>query len=267
MRRVWVVGFAVAMMLVLAGCPTPPPAGYRPPVLESIDVTPSTVAPGETMVAVLDVRDDIGIVGPVVRTLTTPSGSRLTGRDHCSSDMTPVEGVTHVLVTVTCTVPTFASNGTWRLEMLIHDSTPPVLQPGLTTQVRFDVAGGTEDRRGPELVSHSIEPAVVDQETTFVLSARLRDDALPIAVGQARDGRIYFAKLFAQNSVFNCKDPLYTPVSATEVDVTVSCAPSNYYVPGRSEPGVHLGRVVMIDALNQESFNDIVIDVQPAPGA
>jgi hypothetical protein len=267
MRRVWLGGFAIAMMLVLAGCPTPPPAGYRPPVLESVEVTPSTVAPGETVVAVLDLRDDQGIVGPVVRTLTTPSGSRLTGRDHCSSEMTPVEGVTHVLVTVTCTVPTFASNGTWRLEMLIHDSTPPVLQPGLTTQVRFDVAGGTDDRRGPEMVSHSIEPAVVDQETTFVLSARLRDEALPVTIGAAGDGRIYVTKLFAQNSVFNCKDPVYTPASANEVDLTISCSPSNYYVPGRAEPGVHLGRVIMTDALNQESFDDVVIDVQPGPGA
>lgn len=267
MRRVWVGGFAIAMMLVLAGCPTPPPAGYQAPRVESIEVTPTTAAPGETVVAVLDVRDDQGVTGAGPRLLTTPSGSTLNGRDHCSSEMAPQDGMTHVLVTVTCSVPAFASNGSWRLEMVIQDTTPPLLQPGLTTQVRFDVAGGTEDRRGPELVSHSIEPAVVDQETTFVLSARLRDEAPPLAVGQARDGRIYFAKLFAQNSMFNCKDPVYTPVSATEVDVTISCAPSNYYVPGRSEPGVHLARVVMIDALNQEAFDDIVIDVQPAPGA
>jgi hypothetical protein len=178
--------------------------------------------------------------------------------------MAPQDGMTHVLVTVTCTVPSFASNGAWRLEMLIHDTTPPLLQPGISAQVRFEVAGGTDDRRGPELVSHSIVPAVVDQETSFVLSARLRDDALPLAVGQSKDGRIYFAKLFAQNSMFTCKDPVYTPVSATEVDLTISCTPSNYYVPGRSEPGVHLARVIMIDALNQESFDDLVIDVQPA---
>lgn len=264
MRRVWVGGFAVAMMLVLAGCPTPPPAGYRPPQVESIEVTPTTAAPGETVVAVLGVRDDQGITSAAPRLLTTPSGTTLNGRDHCSSEMAPQDGMTHVLVTVTCTVPSFASNGSWRLEMLIHDTTPPLLQPGITAQVAFDVAGGIEDRSGPVLVSHSTDPAVVDQETTFVLSARLRDDALPLAIGQAGDGRIYFAKLFAQNSMFNCKDPVYTPVSATEVDLTISCAPSNYYVPGRSEPGIHLGRVIMIDALNQSTFGDIVIDVQPA---
>jgi hypothetical protein len=263
MRRAGVAAFAVAMMVVLAGCPTPPPAGYQPPRVESVEVTPSTAAPGETVVAVIDVRDDQGITSAGPRLLTTPSGTTLTERDHCSSEMAPQDSMTHVLVTVTCTVPSFASNGSWRLEVLIHDTTPPLLQPGITAPVEFEVTGGLDDGTGPVLVSHSTQPAVVDQETTFVLSARLRDDALPLAVGQARDGRIYFAKLFAQNSMFTCKDPVYTPVSTTEVDLTISCTPSNYSAPGRSEPGVHLARVIMVDALNQVSFDDIIIDVQP----
>ncbi len=267
MRRVWVGGFAIAMMLVLAGCPTPPPAGYRPPTVDSIEVTPQPVQPGDTVTMVLDVRDDFGLTTAFGRDLTTPSGSQLPDMGRCSTELAPQAGMTHVLVTVTCEVPDYASNGTWRLEVRLLDSSPPVLYPGTTRVIPFEVTGGTEDRRGPELVSHSVEPTVVDQETTFVLTARLRDEALPVRIGSGGDGTINFAKLFAQNSMFTCRNAAFAPVSATEVDVTISCSPSNFYNPGRAEPGLHLGRVIMRDALGQESFDDIVIDVQPDPAA
>jgi hypothetical protein len=265
MRRLGIAGFVVAMGALLTGCPVAPP-GYQPPKLVSSQVSPAPAHPGDTVTFTLDVTDDGAVTAAVPRRLYTPSGSRLPSQYDCDSEMAPQGDFHHVVVTVTCPLPQGASNGTWQLEMFLNDSSYPTANyPGSTVRVPFEVTGGTEDRRPPRLVSYSIEPTVVDQETTFTVTARLSDEALPLSVGELGSQSFNFTKLFAQNSVFWCSNPTLTPVSATEVDVVANCTPSNYYQGGRSEPGLHLSYMKVRDDLGQEGNVEMYVDVVPGP--
>lgn len=265
MRRVVLAGVLASLTLVLTACPNPPP-GYRPPSVESTQIAPSPARPGDTLTFVLDVRDDQALTAVVPRYLITPSGRSLSVFGACPTEMEPQGSFTQVLVTVTCEIPPYASNGTWQLELFLNDSNYPTQDyPGRVTRIPFEVVDGNDDRRPPQLVEYRIEPAVVDQETTFTVTVRLRDEALPLTVGDTGSGSFNFTKLFAQNSTFWCRNPTYTPVSATEVDVSAQCTPSNYYNPGRSEPGLHLSFMNARDALGHETDIEMYVDVQPGP--
>lgn len=268
MRRAAFCGVLSAMALVLVGCPTQPP-GYRPPSIVSVEISPQPAQPGDTMTMLIEVLDDELVSSVVLRSLTTPSHSSLRGSDHCTIERTPIgtdpaETRRHVLATVTCTIPTFASNGTWKLELFLNDSMPPTANyPGRTTHVSFDVVGGSDDRRSPQLVSYEITPTVVDQETVFTLTMRLRDESLPISIAP-NGGSIRFGKLFAPQSAFNCSPAVMTPVSATEVDAVAECVPSNYNNLGRSEVGLHRAFPPVVDALGHEGNIEMLVDVVPA---
>lgn len=266
MRRVMLGGVVAAMAVLLTGCPTPPP-GYQPPSLESTQITPQPAQPGDTLTMVLDVRDDQALTYVAPRFLFTPSNTRLTAEGGvCDVELVPQGDFRHVLATVTCPVPTYASNGTWQLELLLNDSTyPNTNYPGRIVRIPFEVSGGSDDRRAPTLVSYSIDPAVVDQETAFTVTARLSDESLPLSVGYQGGGTFGFFKPFTPNSMFWCVLPTVTQVSATEVDVAVTCTPSNYNQFGRSEAGPHVARMPVKDALGHEGTVEMSVDVQPGP--
>ncbi len=266
MRRSMLGGLVALMALVLTACPTATPPGYSPPKVVSVDVAPAPVQAGGTVTITIEATSALSINGAFARFLITPSGNSLSAGDFCEMTTTPLGSFRHVQAVATCDVPTFATNGTWRLEYYLNDSEPPTgMRPGLTARAAFEVAGGTEDRRPPQLLSHSFEPTVVDQETTFTLHLRLRDDA------PARIGRYYrpmsfvFQKLFSPQSTFLCGNPIYSPVSATDVDVLVTCTPQLYQVSGRAEAGPHQTSLLVSDALGHEGTYDLAIDVQPAP--
>lgn len=266
MRRVRYSGIALALVsaMVLAGCQTPPP-GYRPPTIESVQVSPQPAHPGDTVSLLIEARDDQAVVSGVPQLLITPTGTRLDANG-CTSEQAPLDGVIHVLITITCPVPAFASNGTWHLQIRVNDGAPLDNYPGLTRQIPFEVAGGSHDRTPPQLVSSTIAPATVDQETTFTLTMRLHDESLPLSVGQPGSSTFFFTKPFAPNSAFICNNASYTPVSSTDVDVVVTCTPTNYNVAGRSEPGLHVAHMAARDALAQEGTIEMSVDVQPTPG-
>jgi hypothetical protein len=253
------------MTVVLTGCPTPPP-GYQPPSLESTQITPQPAQPGDTVTMVLDVRDDQAVNHVAPRILFTPSNTKLNPADVCDVELAPQGDFRHVLATVACRVPTYASNGTWQLELLLNDSSyPNTNYPGRTVRIPFEVTGGSDDRRPPQLVSYSIDPVVVDQETAFTVTARLRDESLPLSVGYGGGGTFGFYKRFATNSLFWCVLPTITQVSATEVDMVATCTPSNYNQFGRSEAGQHVSLMPVQDALGHEGTVEMNVDVQPGP--
>lgn len=268
MKRVVIPVVVSAMALVLSGCPTPVPPGYQAPRIESVEVTPQPARPGDVLTVRIEASDDQGVTGGGVRNMVTPSGTTLFGSMSCTSETVPVGEPgdrTHVVMTITCPVPTFASNGTWELDVVVGDGMPPTANyPGRQTMIPFEVTGGTDDREPPRLISYEIEPNTVDQETTFTLTARLHDESLPVGMGH---GQVIFdfTKPFAQNSTFVCRYPTFTPVAATEVEVVVDCEPHDFRVPGRSETGVHRGRMEVRDALNHLTDIEMVVDVQPAP--
>jgi len=265
MRRIGLVGMIALMALGLTACPTAPPAGYSPPKIQNVQISPDPVRPGESLTMVLDIIDDRGIAGAFGRMLYTPTGTRLSVQGQCTNESAPQGDFRHVLVTVTCPIPEFASNGTWRLEVRVNDGGPLENLPGLVQQIPFEITGGTDDRTPPQLVQYETSPATIDQETPFTLTVRLRDDS-GVTIGQVQGGPYFqFYKPFSPHSVFGCRTPVYTPVSETDTDVTLTCTPSNYGVGGRSEAGLHVANMPVYDALQQQGTVQMTVDVQPAP--
>lgn len=267
MRRVRGAGAVVVMAVVLTGCPVTPP-GYSPPKVESVDVSPQPVTPGAVLTVHLDVRDDVGVTNGGVMSLTTPSSTVLRGTNSCVVGRELLDGPTLVRLTVECPVPAFASNGTWHVEVRINDSAPPLTTPGSTIQVPFEVTGGSDDRRAPQLLSYGTDPAVVRQDTTFTLTMRFRDESLPVAIAPAGNvAAFWFGKAFSPNSSFACHRATYTPVSATEVDVSIDCRPTYYNVDAPVEVGTYRASPTVSDALGHEGHVEMFVEVHPMVGA
>lgn len=266
-RRPAVAAGAVGMMALLGACiPTPsPPPGYRPPVVESVQVSPNPARPGDEVVVTIAVSDDEVISGAVASHLTVPSGRLLPGSPTCSTDVAPGADVGEAVITMTCPVPSFASNGTWVTDLRINDNTGgQFAYTGTRIRPTFEVTGGSDDDDPPRVLGYRTVPAVVDQDTVFSLIVRVSDSAQPVALAPAGTRIVALRKLLANNSVLWCADPSFTAVSATETDVTLTCTPRNFDVPGRSEAGVHRGFLGLQDALGQEREAELLIDVVPS---
>lgn len=272
MKR-FIAGVCALMGVVAAtGCQLPAP-GYRAPIVDSVTQTsPSPTLPGETVTIVLAVHDDgvVSYAGP--SQLIGPTGAKLPGANVCTSTLELVGGLAQAEITVTCIVPTFASNGTWSTDVAISDrpAGAPIEAsfPGTVRRVSFEVAGGSEDHTGPRLVSYQTDPAVIGQETPFTVTLRVSDDTPPVFLPY--NGYYQYYKPFSSNSLFGCGGAVFTPVSATQTDITLSCNPGYYSTTGhtvRAEVGRHLSSMAVSDALGQRSNLESYIDVTAqAPG-
>lgn len=264
MRRVGSVLGVVAVMALAACTPLPPPApGYQRPVVDSVVVSPEPARPGDTVTLTLEVSDDEIVSSVALGQLKTPGNRVLPGPSPCAADLTTQELPGRATVTITCDVPTFATNGTWTLDLRIYDRASSSYQySGLKTLVQFEVVDGLTDASAPKLVEYSTSPAVIDQETVFDLTIRVRDQALPIKFGASSTPSMTFSKVVAPHSVLRCGSAVVSPVSATEVDLAFRCTPGNYNSTGRSEPGLHRGPLPVTDALGNEGYLEMFIDVQ-----
>ena len=266
MKRFIVAG-AIGLLAVAGStaCQTPP-ANYRAPVIDSVtQVSPQPAQPGEVVTFVLEVHDDELIRSAVARELVGPTGAELPGPRTCTTSVELVGGPTQGSVTVTCPVPDFASNGTWYTDVTVSDapefSSPATSYPGTNLRLSFDVAGGSEDRSAPQLVSYQTAPAVIGQETSFTLTMHVRDDTPPVALHWASSYAL--RKLFS-NSTFSCVDPVYTPISATDTHISLSCKPGHVAdTTYRSELGQHGASLPVTDALGQTRNMDVFIQVVP----
>lgn len=105
----------------------------------------------------LDVRDDEALSSVTPRHLFTPSNTRLNAVGVCDVELAPQGDFRHVLATVACPVPTYASNGTWQLELRLNDSPTP------QANLLFEPVGTHEP--GCDLGSCAIHPAAAGRRT------------------------------------------------------------------------------------------------------
>lgn len=209
--------------------------------------------------------DDDLISGAVAYHLTVPSGTLLPGSPTCSTNVVRGDDASEAVITMRCPVPSFASNGTWVTDLRINDNAGgQFAYSGTRIRPTFEVTGGVDDDDPPRVLSYRTDPAVVDQETVFSLIVRVSDPAQPLAMAPAGASVFTFRKLFADNSSITCVDPSFASVSPTETDVTFTCTPGNFGVPGRAEAGVHRGFLGLQDALGQEREAELFIDVVPS---
>lgn len=258
MGRVSAAALAVWAIAVVAACQpiSPAPPSYMPPVIDSVTVSPSPAHPGGGVSLTLAVSDDQAISAFRLDDLYAPSGARVTGSYSCHDVITPGADAQHAVITLTCTVPNYASNGTWHANVRIWDNPGDSYgYEGLRSALAFDVAGGTDDNSGPGLLGYELDPPVVHQNTPFKVTMHLVDESQPVSAYDP-DYSAIFLKLFAQQSSIECRDPVYTATAPTLTDLTWSCTPNP-----STEFGVHMASVRLRDALGQTSMAQMFLEV------
>ena len=264
MKRISQGALALMLVAIVSSCQPPPPplpGDYRPPVVESVQVAPRPAAPGDVVTITMDVRDDEDITRATAGIAIVPSGVQLPPLPRiCSAGLEQGEDRTNAVVTVTCEVPTFASNGEWTVPVHVVDGKNGGVydNPGLHTTVSFEVAGGSEDSSAPMMTSFRTDPAVLRQDTVFTLTMRVVDESPPLLAHNGSFGdSVYFRKLWAASSTLRCKQLSSTPVSATEIDLSWTCSPT----PGYTELGPHAADITVRDALGHSRSFRLQVDV------
>jgi hypothetical protein len=156
--------------------PTPP--GYQPPVIDS-QSTPAPVHPGDQVSWVLQVHDDQIISGSSTgQWLVTPDDENL-GSSPCTSTTKQGADVAHASITVTCTVPTIASNGTWTAYAFVEDNagSTQYSYPGTEVTLPFTVVSGSDDHSPPQFVSSATDPTTIHPATPFTLTMVFTDQS------------------------------------------------------------------------------------------
>lgn len=254
MRRIAFVACAVVLGAVGVSCipAAPPPPAYQPPVVAGISQSPDPAVPGEPVTVSVEVVDDQAVSDVALQRVIVPSGAVFPGPMPCDDEIVQSGEVGRATVELTCDVPSFASNGTWKVEVRIYDR--PEQEPGgygyvgMQTVIPFVVAGGTDDASAPWVLDWSVEPEDVRGDAPFTLTMRLRDDA-PLVVPPSSFGLRNFTKFGSNWSMYGCSEPTFTPVTATESIATTQCGPLYNFNPGIAEPGWYVAYWPVGDAL------------------
>ena len=272
----------VAVVTMVAGAgsvaclpATPPPPSYQAPVVDAVTITPVSPHPGDVVTIALQVHDDEIISSVDAHGLIVPSGVAYPVSTACSSAMTPGIDAAHATVTLTCALPSFASNGTWKADLTVYDVAEPGFNyVGLRTFPSFEVTGGVDDQSPPTLVSYQTNPTVIGQTTEFTFTMRVHDDApvtLPY-VGYVVIQELgpfvvvpdyVFRKPFSDSrSELACHDPVYSTVpSTTDTVITQTCTPSSPGVAGTADTGLYRAQMPLMDGLGQADTAEMYLQV------
>jgi hypothetical protein len=221
-------GTLVALVMVtLAGaaaCDGPYiPPGWKAPVVGTFAVSPSPVVAGSPFTVTVAATDDTQVKSMSLYFL----GPHPERWDHmrvsCQQPtFTPQASVTAVF---DCTMPAIAPNGSWKLAVTVCDGEVQCQEYGgfggggyATTT--FDVTGGTDDDRIPELVSAEYAPEPVVAGSPFTLTLTLSDDH------PARDlppQALVYSGLMGDHPTRYCPQTSRVEVSATVDRLVFDC--------------------------------------------
>lgn len=235
-----------------AGTPTPPPV--------IVEAPPATVQPGETFTFVIDV---ITLEGDVDTSwVMRPPGLQVS-RGECAT--TGVEHPSgHVRrETVACTIPTFATNGRWNLEVATSWGVDhPWQAPPSVVNLPIDVVGGPEENGGPEVLAWAIGPDVLHQDTRFVLVVTLRD---PSGLDDFTDSIIVFRNPLLPDSTIRCGNRTIEQTGPDLWTFTWRCSPHYFGVEQPAEAGTYSTSpaVRFHDLLGNSSETVFTVTLQP----
>lgn len=216
-RAVGMMSAAIAA-LVLAGCPAappPPPPGWTPPVVTAT-VASDPVQAGEPFTVEVDavhadpIQEITLQIEPPVGVPSNPMFSEVT----CEG--APFSPAPVAARSFTCQVPGLAPNGDdWRLTAYARSSSAPSYRGQVHST--FTVAGGSDDRSAPVLVSAQVSPRPVLIGQPFTITFRVADanhrppQPTPI-------GRTIVIPAPPVTTEWGCSPATPTPVSATELE-------------------------------------------------
>jgi hypothetical protein len=245
------------LVLITAGaCDPPPPAGWQPPDVESITITPEPVIAGAPFTISAVVSDDEQVARVHLKVLD-PRGQESPVLDCEVPELDPQP---IVLVEIPCTLPDFALNGTWELVINAYDGEWAAGHGGGAGWARatFEVAGGSNDAAAPVLESATIEPAtpVVGEPFTVVVRASDENLVVPPHAGTLRSYKV------------GAPRPPYWVCDVTSVQLlSPTLQESTFVCPGAAELGAgpYWLQFVLADANGNRDGARVDFDKVAAP--
>lgn len=240
------------LVVLVAGClPPAPPSDYVPPIVDSVTISPTTVAAGSTITVEVRAHDDA--VAPWLATagFFTPQDELL---PKVSTSCTPFTvqstGTNAIVGTATCTIPAFATNGTWKYVVDVKDD-PTWGSQGTAI---FQVVGGTDDTTGPVVESVTYDPSsTVPRNSTFWIRFRLREDHTPLVTDT-------FSPIAwmggPTGEAIWCDRPATVPVSPGVVEYSLMC-----WTDTIDAAGTYAGQFTLLDALGNPTPIPIAVTV------
>lgn len=205
-------------------------ADVTAPTVTSVSVSSSTVATGESISISVTATDGIG-VDAVKVTVRTPGG---TPANWCDKYATLGSGTAASGTwTVSCTVPSGASGGTYDVQVVANDAANNFSPTA--TRASFDVSGST-DLDGPVVSNASASPSSVSAGGSFTISFDITDasgvDQVFITVNGASAvcGSATLASGTATNGTWSasCTVDALASAGSYTIDVSASDVASNY---------------------------------------
>jgi hypothetical protein len=174
MRRFVAMAVIGAGVLLAAACQPPPPSGWVAPVVSAV-ISPDPVVAGQPFTIEVTATANTPVLVTAVqlyRPIGTPGAASPYPDAGCiAGDLAPGLSVTQ---TFTCTLPTTAPNGQWRVSATATNEGSGGYRGG--GDFSFDVTGGSDDLAPPALESVEISPQPVVIGQPFSVTLRSFDD-------------------------------------------------------------------------------------------
>lgn len=224
-RRILARGLiALSSVAALAAC-LPPAPNHRPaPTVLSSDVTP-VVRAGESVTAAVRTFHPVGVHQMTI-SVSGPQGAFLDPEDDqgCSS-LYALRVVVDALpgaeaeTVATCTMPSFASNGTWTMsiQLIAEDHLPTRLT------VPFEVVEGVDDPGPPVVTTVLAPPETIVAGQGFGVVFRVEDVNLPPDVRLAWRHFLRRTGPDPTPAAFSCVDHVVTWLDPQVVEISMWC--------------------------------------------
>ncbi len=248
----WMPVIVVGVMVVLTAgaCDPPPPPGWKPPTIQTAIMSTETVTAGSSF-SVSVVASDDHQVADVGASFYGP-GAFDPLRVPC--DASNWEPQSTVSVELTCTMPSIAPNGTWKVRVAAYDgewSGPHGACGCDVEELAFEVVGGSEDHDYPatELATTSPDPIPVGSPSE--VTVRISDEH-PVAFTDP----LYLTYDVTSGNPKVCTQRSQTQLSPTQFEWTFDCPP-------HATPGDYLGLVWVHDEMGYSTNVRLTFHVVP----
>jgi hypothetical protein len=259
-RRGTVVALVLLAVFGTVACDGPYlPPGWRAPVVESFEVSPTPVVAGSAFTVTVAATDDGQVAAMSLYFLGTHPERWDRMRVTCQlNTFEPGPAVTGVF---DCTMPSVAPNGTWKVAVTVCDGEVQCQEYGgfggggyATTT--FDVTGGTDDDRAPTLVSATYNPDPVVVGSPSTLTLQISDDHLRRDLPQ--QVVVFSGPLIGEHPTQYCFESSRAEVSGTVDQYVFDCPPG-------TAPGEYRINFAMTDQIGNSFFYGPLVDVVAAP--
>lgn len=247
MRRVVTMAVIGTGVLLAAACQPPPPSGWVAPVVSAV-ISPDPVVAGQpftievTATATTPVfATDVQLYRPV----GAPRASSPYPDAGCTAaDLVPALSVTR---TYTCTLPTTAPNGQWRVAATATNEGSGGYRGG--GNFAFQLTGGSDDLFPPALESVEVSPHPVVIGQPFSVTLRSFDDHHVAPAPTTLAANIVLPAPPEGSVNWTCSAVTPTSISETVLEWRFT----DCLIPAGSSPWTYAGGIQVVDQLGNSA--------------